>query len=114
MENNFSVDNEGRAPLQKLTGTDSPLLLRNQHTWGCPVYVLERKAQTSSKDLPKWKTRARIGFYLGRSPSHAGNVALALKPSSGHVSPQFHVFLMMTLRLFLPSDQMQCPQIGLS
>jgi len=29
---------------------------------------------------------------MGHSPAHAGSVALVLKPTSGHVSSQFHVF----------------------
>ena len=28
---------------------------------------------------------------MGHSPSHAGSVALVLNPTSGHISPQFHV-----------------------
>ncbi len=32
-----------------------------------------------------------MGIYVGRSPSHASNVALILNPRTGHVSPQFHV-----------------------
>ena len=91
MENNFTLDTSGRTPLQKLTATNSPMHLRDQHPWGCPVHVLEKKLQSSSKGAPKWEPRARIGVYLGRSPAHAGNVALVLNPSSGHVSPQFHV-----------------------
>ena len=91
MENNFTLDASGRTPLQKLTATNGPMHLRDQHPWGCPVYVLENKLQSSSKGIPKWEPRARIGVYLGRSPAHAGNVALVLNPSSGHVSPQFHV-----------------------
>ena len=91
LENTVTVNGEGRTPLQKLTGSDLPIYLRDQHTWGCPVHVLESKVQTSSKGLPKWEPRARIGVYLGRSPAHVGNVALVLNPSSGHVSPQFHV-----------------------
>ena len=54
------------------------------------MYVLESKVQTSSKDLPKWEPRARIGVYLGRSPVHVGNVAMVLNLSSGHVSLQYH------------------------
>ena len=41
--------------------------------------------------IPKWEPRARMGIYVGRSPSHASNVALVLNPQTGHVSPQFHV-----------------------
>jgi hypothetical protein len=32
-----------------------------------------------------------MGIYVGRSPSHASNVALILNPMTGHISPQFHV-----------------------
>ena len=41
--------------------------------------------------VPKWKQPARLGIYLGPSPSHARTVALILNPRTGHVSPQFHV-----------------------
>jgi hypothetical protein len=34
---------------------------------------------------------SRIGVYLGHTPFHAGSVALVLNPSTGRVSPQFHV-----------------------
>jgi len=32
-----------------------------------------------------------MGIYVGRSPSHASNVAIILNPRTGHVSPQFRV-----------------------
>jgi hypothetical protein len=32
-----------------------------------------------------------MGLYVGRSPSHAANVALIFNPHTGHVSLQFHV-----------------------
>ena len=32
-----------------------------------------------------------MGLYVGRSPSHAANVALIFNPRTGHISPQFHV-----------------------
>jgi hypothetical protein len=31
-----------------------------------------------------------MGIYVGRSPSHASNVALILNQRTGHISPQFH------------------------
>lgn len=39
----------------------------------------------------KWKDRANIGIYLGRSPQHSRSVALVLNPETGLVSPQFHI-----------------------
>jgi hypothetical protein len=35
--------------------------------------------------------RSIIFVYLGHSPFHAGSVALVYNPSTGHVSPQYHV-----------------------
>ena len=32
------------------------------HPFGCPVYLLDNNLQ-SSKSLPKWKPRARVGVY---------------------------------------------------
>ena len=87
IENTLSINSNRKTLIQKLTAAEIPITLRDYHTWGCPVHVLESKVQTSSKGLPKWEPRSRIGIYLGRSPAHAGNVALVLNPSSGHVSP---------------------------
>ena len=38
-----------------------------------------------------WEPRARMGIYVGRSPSYASNFALILNPRTGHVSPQLHI-----------------------
>ena len=67
LENTLAIGTDGRTPLQKLTATDHEITLRDQHTRGCPVCVLESKVQASSNGLPKWEPRARIGVYLGRS-----------------------------------------------
>ena len=39
----------------------------------------------------KWKERANVGVYLGKSPNHDRNVSLVLNLNTGLVSPQFHV-----------------------
>eukprot|EP00956_Cyclotella_meneghiniana_P031730 scaffold84308_cov35-Cyclotella_meneghiniana.AAC.2 len=57
--------------------------LRNFHTFGCPCYILDSRAQVDPKGVPKWEPRARLGIYLGHSPAHAGSVALVMNPSSG-------------------------------
>jgi hypothetical protein len=51
----------------------------------------DSRLQTNPKGVPKWDPRAWLGIYLGRSPTHAGNVALVLNPKTGLVSPQYHV-----------------------
>mmetsp|Transcript_5612 Transcript_5612/g.10246 ORF Transcript_5612/g.10246 Transcript_5612/m.10246 type:complete len:106 (+) Transcript_5612:126-443(+) len=76
----------------KFSGVASTnLRMRDFHTWGCPCYILNSRHQTNSKGIPKWEPRARVRIYLGRLPSHAGNVALVINLKTGLVSPQFHV-----------------------
>ena len=53
LENELSLDDHGRSPLQRLMATDAPIKLRDHHAWGCPVHVLEIKVQSSAKGLPK-------------------------------------------------------------
>ena len=50
-----------------------------------------RVQSVGGSDPPKWEPRSRIGVYLGHSPFHAGSVALVWNPTTGHVSPQYHV-----------------------
>ena len=62
------------------------------HTFFCPVYVLDSRAQSAGGPGPtKWKPRCHIGVYLGHSPFHAGSVALVFNLTTGLVSPQFYV-----------------------
>jgi len=90
--NQLNIDLNGKTPDMKFSGVASTnLRMRDFHTWGCPCYVLDSRLQTDPKGVPKWEPRARVGIYLGRSPSHAGNVALVLNPKTGLVSPQYHV-----------------------
>ena len=65
--------------------------LKFEHTFGCPVFVLDSRLQSGFGRPPKWDPRSRLGIYVGRSPFHVGSVALVLNPRTGHVSPQFHV-----------------------
>ena len=53
--------------------------------------MLDIRLQTNPKGVPKWDPQARLGIYIGRSPAHAGNVALVINTKTGLVSPQYHV-----------------------
>ena len=64
--------------------------LKHFHNFGCPTYILDNSL-ASGKSIPKWKSRSRLGVYLGPSPNHAKTVSLVLNPRTGHVSPQFHI-----------------------
>jgi hypothetical protein len=90
--NNLVRHADGRTPYQALTGLDPIKLdVSNFYTFGCPCYVLDHRLQSSNSMVPKWEPRARMGLYVGHSPSHAANIALNFNPCTGHVSPQFQV-----------------------
>eukprot|EP00957_Ditylum_brightwellii_P044675 3386972-Ditylum_brightwellii.AAC.1 len=89
--NSLNVDEKGVSPSEKFANVLSAHIMADEHTWGCPVYVLDHRLQDRSGGIPKWDPRARVGINLGRSSVHAGNVHLILNPRTGHVSPQFHV-----------------------
>ncbi|KAL7460839.1 hypothetical protein ACHAXS_001279 [Conticribra weissflogii] len=90
--NQLTVDLDGKTPEMKFSDVASATIrLCNCHTWGCPCYILDSRLQTNPKGVPKWEPQAQLGIYVGRSPHHAGNVALVLNPHTGLISPQFHV-----------------------
>ena len=91
--NNWSVDENGKTPMMKLLNLTIFPEIKFEHTFGCPVYILDSKLQSSGLGPPKWEPHSRLGIYLGRSPYHAGSVALVINPKTEHVSPQYHVVL---------------------
>eukprot|EP00956_Cyclotella_meneghiniana_P023352 scaffold45380_cov85-Cyclotella_meneghiniana.AAC.1 len=64
--------------------------LRRAHVFGCSVYVLDPALQ-DGKSIPKWNAGARMGVFGGYSHQHSSLVQLVLNPSTGYVSPQYHV-----------------------
>eukprot|EP00957_Ditylum_brightwellii_P202633 15331018-Ditylum_brightwellii.AAC.1 len=89
--NKYDVDEDGIFSEEKFSIVCSVQTLTEQHTWGCPVYILDACLQDKSGSVPKWDPQARLGVYLGPSSVHTGNVHLVLNPQMGHVSPQYHV-----------------------
>jgi hypothetical protein len=83
-------EDDGLSPMEKFTQVSVSPRIKHSHTFGSPVYVLDSRLQ-SGRSLPKWRTKARVGIYLGASPRHSPKVALVLNLATGHVSPQFHV-----------------------
>ena len=66
--------------------------VKSYHPLFCPTCVLDARLQSSSgAGPPKWEPRSRIVVYLGHSPFHTGNVALVWNPTTGRVSPRYHV-----------------------
>ena len=91
--NNLHVNMHGQTPEMKFSNTiGSSTRLSHFHTFGYPVYILDARLKSfGGGGPPKWEPRARLGIYLGHSPSHAGSVALVMNPKTGLVSPQFHL-----------------------
>ena len=85
-----TVLKEDKTPRQVMENTNIGTNVRHWHPFGCPVYALQRPLQ-SGNIFHKWKPRARVGIYLGKSPQHARSVALVLCTETGLVSPQFHI-----------------------
>ena len=90
--NKIDMAKDGTTREQRFSGGDSNTInVKDYHSFGCPVYVLDSNLQSVPATLPKWEPRCRVGVYLGHSPQHAGNVALVLNLTTGHVSPQYHI-----------------------
>lgn len=79
-----------KSPLQIVSKSDVHINPKHFHTFGCPAYILNSDLQ-QSKPFGKWKSRAEVGIYLGRSPHHNRSVGMVLNRSTGLVSPQFHI-----------------------
>ena len=88
--NHLSLDKDGLSPAEKFSDAQVKVELKDFHTWGCPCYVLDSRAQTGTM-IPKWDPRSCLDIYVDRSPCYAGNVALVLNPRTMHLSPQFYL-----------------------
>ena len=64
--------------------------LQRLHVFGCPVYVLDPVLQ-NGKRLPKWEKKSWRDIYLVLSQLHGSNVAVLLNPTTGEISPQYHL-----------------------
>jgi hypothetical protein len=81
---------DAKSPVEVFWKTGATINPRHFKHFGCPVYTLTSELQAMGP-FHKWKERADVGVYLGRSPLHARAVALVLSLKTGLVSPQFHV-----------------------
>ena len=80
------------SPLQIFTGTQFKYNPNNCQPFGWPTYVLNEALSYSQRIHHTWKTRSKVGVYLGRSFLHNHDVALVLNLRSSLVRPQFHVW----------------------
>jgi hypothetical protein len=88
----------GITPNEIWSGVRSPRTkLSHSHVFRCPVYVLNTSLQDRKK-IPKWSPCACLGLFLAFSDLHSSQVPLVLNVATGHISPQFHEFLMKNLK----------------
>ena len=88
---NATLSKRSYTPLQLFTNSQVQPNTLHFHHFVTPVYVLSQALQGSTGIYHKWKERARIGLYLGRSKDHARSVALVFNLKTAMVSPQFHI-----------------------
>ena len=82
--------NRQASPYKLFTGQDAPWKLNDFRTFGCPVFVLDKKLQDGDS-VKKWRARGWKGIYVGQSMVHASNVPLVYNIATTHVTPQFHL-----------------------
>ena len=64
---NNTPNAQNLCPADLFTGSTVPRhRLRDLHTWGCPVYILDPSLQAGQK-LPRWAPRSRRGVFVGLS-----------------------------------------------
>jgi hypothetical protein len=83
-------DHKEKTPEEVFSGASISAEVRHHHTFASPAYVTANAIQ-SGKSLPTWMSRARVGVYIGISPTHARSVSLILSLKPGLSLPQFHV-----------------------
>ena len=52
--NVLKVDDYGITSMEKFAGTTTYISLKNHHTWGCQVYVLDEILQGNISGIHKW------------------------------------------------------------
>jgi hypothetical protein len=91
--NSLHIDTDGHTPESKFYGVNiENIPVKTFHTMFCPCCILDSRLHNAdSIGPPKREQRSNICVYLGHFLFHAGSVALVYNPSTGHVSPQYHV-----------------------
>ena len=83
-------DPKRQTPYQLYSGSNIDVNIKHWMPFGAPCYVLKSELR-DGKPHHKWRERAKVGVFIGRSPVHNKQVALVLDRHTGYVSPQFHV-----------------------
>ena len=52
--NVLKADDDGITPMEKFAGTTTDISIKNNYTWGCTVYVLDKRLKRNISGLTKW------------------------------------------------------------
>ncbi|KAL7459421.1 hypothetical protein ACHAWC_011182 [Mediolabrus comicus] len=79
------------SPMELLTNrrSDHHDLLRAK-VFGCPSFVLDASL-ADGKKIPKFRSRSKVGQFMGFSNQHSSVVGLIRNLSTGSITPQYHV-----------------------
>ena len=55
--NEINMGDNRITPIENFSGTTTYITLKNNHTWGFPVYVLDEILQGNISVLPKWELK---------------------------------------------------------
>ena len=103
---NISVKGrQTKSPYELFMGESPPRHPKDFHTFGSPAYVLRKELQDNPGSARKWERRCWQGVYVGMSSLHASSVSLIYKPTTCHVTQQFHVTHDDTFHSVLASPQ---------
>ena len=66
--NVLKVDDYGITPMEEFAGPTKENFLKNHHTWGCTVYVVDARLKGNISGIPKCEPRSRVGIYIYHYP----------------------------------------------
>ena len=66
--------------------------LRDLHTWGCHVHILDPSLQAGKK-LPWWEPQSHRGVFIGLSTFHSSEAPLILNTTTWSNTLQYHMVI---------------------
>ena len=79
----------GRLSISVFSKSNAILNVKDEHTFGCSIFILDNSLQNGYKIL-KWDPCIHIRVYIGKSLFHAGSISLIMNATTRLISLQFH------------------------
>ena len=90
ISNATRLNGDGHAPFCIFSKSKALLNIKDEHTFGCPIFFLEPKLEQKQK-IPKWNPRAKLLIHVGKCPFNAGNVSLVMNCCTCLIYLQFRL-----------------------